>query len=116
MNKSIKIKETVMNKQLFDIGWEYHEFGFIPLEMTAFVPWQPINLPHDACIAKPRDAKNPSGSGEGFVSGGVVYYKKTIIVSEEYKGKQALLEFEGVCGTTEVILNKDLIVSLFSFD
>ncbi|MGW9530581.1 hypothetical protein ACWHAM_23215 [Paenibacillus terrae] len=84
--------------------------------MTDLVPWQTINLPHDACIAKPRDAKNPSGSGEGFVSGGVVYYKKTINVTEELMNKRVLLEFEGVCGTTEVILNKDLIVSLFSFD
>ncbi|PAD44080.1 hypothetical protein CHH54_03640 [Bacillus sp. 7520-S] len=100
-----------MNKQLFDMGWEYHEFGFMPLEMTAFVPWQPINLPHDACIAKPRDSKNPSGSGEGFVSGGVVYYKKTINITEELVDKRILLEFEGVCGTTEVILNKDLIAT-----
>ncbi|MDY8025490.1 glycoside hydrolase family 2 TIM barrel-domain containing protein [Paenibacillus polymyxa] len=100
-----------MKKQLFDMDWEYHEFGFMPLEMTAIVPWQPINLPHDACIVKPRDAKNPSGSPEGFVAGGVVYYKKTINVTEECMGKQALLEFEGVCGTTEVILNKNLIAT-----
>lgn len=100
-----------MRKQLFDMDWEYHEFGFIPLEMTAFVPWQSINLPHDACIAKPRDAKNLSGSGEGFVSGGVVYYKKIINCTDDLIGRQILLEFEGVCGTTEVIINKDLIAT-----
>jgi len=100
-----------MRKQLFDLDWEYHEFGFIPLEMTAFVPWQPINLPHDACIAKPRNAQNPSGSGEGFVSGGVVYYKKTLNCTEELIGKPVLLEFEGICGTAEVIVNKDLVAT-----
>lgn len=100
-----------MKKQLFDIDWKYHEFGFMPLEMTAVVPWQPINLPHDACIVKPRDANNPSGSGEGFVPGGVVYYKKIINITEELLNKQILLEFEGVCGITEVILNKDLIAT-----
>lgn len=93
------------------MDWEYHEFGFIPLEMTAFVPWQPINLPHDACIGKPRSAQNPSGSGEGFVSGGVVYYKKSIHCTEEMLGKPVLLEFEGVCGTTEVIVNKNLVAT-----
>ncbi|MEK3794429.1 glycoside hydrolase family 2 TIM barrel-domain containing protein [Paenibacillus sp. FSL R7-0204] len=100
-----------MNKQLFDSGWEYHEYGFMPLEMAALVPWQPVNLPHDACIAKPRNANNPSGSGEGFVSGGVVYYKKTISFTDELVGKHILLEFEGVCGIAEVILNKDLIAT-----
>ncbi|MGG1649662.1 hypothetical protein [Paenibacillus sp. NRS-1780] len=62
--------------------------------------WQPIHLLHDACIAKPRDAKNPSGSADGFVSGSVVYYKKTINVTKELIDKRILLEFEGVCGTT----------------
>jgi beta-galactosidase len=100
-----------MKKDLFDIGWEYHEFGFMPLEMTTFVPWQPINLPHDACIAKPRDEKNPSASGEGFVPGGIVYYKKTLNISKELEDKQILLEFEGVCGITEVIVNKNLVAT-----
>ncbi len=100
-----------MKRQLFDLDWEYHQFGFMPLEMIAYVPWQPIHLPHDACIAKPRNANNPSSGGEGFVPGGVVYYKKIINITEELLDKRILLEFEGVCGTTEVVLNKDLIAT-----
>ena len=50
-----------MKKQNFDLGWEYTEAsGFAAM----FNPhaWQPVVLPHDAMIAKPRAASNPSAA------------------------------------------------------
>ena len=47
-----------MKKQNFDLGWEYTEAtGF----RAMFDPsiWQPVTLPHDAMIGKPRSAEQP---------------------------------------------------------
>ena len=45
--------------------------------------WQPVTLPHDAMIGKPRSADNPSGSQGGYFPGGVANYRKKFFVPEE---------------------------------
>jgi beta-galactosidase len=96
-----------MKKQTFDQGWEYSEaVGMIAM----FNPqWQPINLPHDAMIAKPRAASNPSGGGGGFFPGGVANYRKKFLVPEEWHGQSVQLEFEGVYMNAEVSINRQLL-------
>ncbi len=42
-----------MNKQNFDLGWEYTEVG--GMFTLAFAKWQPVNLPHDVSISKARN-------------------------------------------------------------
>jgi beta-galactosidase len=69
-----------MKKQNFDQGWEYTEaVGFAAL----FNPhvWQPVTLPHDAMIGKPRAADNPSGRQGGYFPGGVAHYRKLDLAS-----------------------------------
>lgn len=93
-----------MKKQCFDQGWEYSEAsGLMALFMR--VPWQPVNLPHDAMISKPRAAGNPGGGNVGFFPGGVANYRKKFTVPEAWQGQSVLLEFEGVYMNAEVSVN-----------
>ena len=97
-----------MKKQLFDQGWEFHEAsGFIP--MLLGVPGQPVNLPHDIMITKPRAASNPSGSHGGYFPGGIVTYRKKFHAREDWQGQSVQLEFEGVYMNAEVSVNNQLL-------
>jgi len=92
-----------MQKQLFDAGWEFTDaqgmFGMLP------APWQPVTLPHDASIAKPRSAQYPTGPGGGYAWSGVVTYRKKFTVPAEWKDQVVQLEFEGVYMGAEVKVN-----------
>ena len=97
-----------MRKQSFDQGWEVTEAtGFAAL----FNPsaWQPVTLPHDAMIAKPRTPDSPTGNHGGYFPGGVASYRKKFIVPEAWRGQSVLLEFEGVYMNAEVSVNKQLV-------
>jgi len=96
-----------MNKQPFDQGWEFSEAtGF--LEML-HAQWQPVTLPHDAMISKPRAAGNPSGSGGAYFPGGIATYRKKFLVPVEWRGQSVQLEFEGVYMNAEVSVNNQLL-------
>lgn len=93
-----------MKKQCFDQGWEYSEAsGLMALFMP--VPWQPVNLPHDAMISKPRAASNPGGGNVGFFPGSIASYRKKFSVPETWQGQRVQLEFEGVYMNAEVSVN-----------
>jgi beta-galactosidase len=72
--------------------------------------WEPVNLPHDAAVARPRDAGHPTGGGGGYAWSGLVTYRKTFAVPESWRGQSVQLEFEGVYMNAEVSVNKDLVV------
>lgn len=93
-----------MKKLSFNQGWEYSEaFGLMALFMP--VPWQPVDLPHDAMIGKPRSASNPGGNNVGFFPGGIASYRKKFTPSVEWQGQSVQLEFEGVYMNAEVSIN-----------
>ncbi len=97
-----------MKKQNFDQGWEFSEAsGFAAM----FNPsaWQPVVLPHDAMIGKPRSAGNPAGRSGGYFPGGVANYRKKFFVPEAWRGLSLQLEFEGVYMNAEVSVNNQLV-------
>ncbi len=96
-----------MKKQAFDLGWEYTELtGMMAM---AFAKWQPVDLPHDLSIKKPRSADYPSAGGGGFAWSGVVTYRKRFQAPEDWRGQNVLLEFEGVYMNAEVSINHQLV-------
>jgi len=97
-----------MQKINFDLGWEFTEAtGFA----ARFNPhaWQPVTLPHDAMIAKPRSEDSPTGRNGGYFPGGVANYRKKFAVPETWRGLSVLLEFEGVYMNAEVSVNDRLV-------
>lgn len=95
-----------MKKILFDLDWEYTEAT--GMFSTAFAQWQPVHLPHDLSIHKPRSAAYPTGSGGGYAWSGVVTYRKRFQASDAWRGQTVMLEFEGVYMNAEVSVNNHL--------
>ena len=95
-----------MNKQNFDLGWEYTEAtGFA----MGFAQWQPVNLPHDLSIHKPRSQDAPTGGAGGYAWSGLVTYRKKFAMPAEWRGQSVQLEFEGVYMNAEVSINGQLV-------
>ncbi len=96
-----------MDKLNFDRGWEYTEqFGMMTGMMAE---WQPVDLPHDASIHKPRSADYPTGRGGGYAWSGVVTYRKTFHVPEDWQGQRVQLELDGVYMNAEVSMNGNVL-------
>jgi beta-galactosidase len=96
-----------MIRELFDAGWEYTEGA--PFFGMLLIPTQPVTLPHDASIGKPRKPDHPSGPGGAYAWNGVVTYRKRFHVPAEWQGQCLQLEFEGVMMHAEVWLNGHLL-------
>ena len=96
-----------MNKQPFDIGWEYTEGG--GMFAVAHAPWLPVNLPHDLSIHKARNQNHSTGSAGGYAWSGLVTYRKKFQIPEEWRGQNIQVEFEGVYMNAEVSINGQLV-------
>ncbi|GAB4129798.1 MAG: glycoside hydrolase family 2 TIM barrel-domain containing protein [Roseiflexaceae bacterium] len=98
-----------MKRELFDTGWEYIEgrpfFGL----MTG--PMQPVVLPHDASIGKPRSPDSPAGGGGAYAWNGVITYRKRFVAPPEWQDQVVQLEFEGVMMHAEVVINGHYIAA-----
>lgn len=67
--------------------------------------WRQLDLPHDWSIELPFDSLSAGGSGNGYLSGGVGWYKKTFTLSETERSKRAYLEFGGIYENSTVWVN-----------
>lgn len=83
-----------MEKQSFCDGWKCNGI--------------PVTLPHDAQIREKRGPDISSG-GHAYFPGGVYVYEKKFIPPTEWKGKDILIEFEGVYKNSTVSLNGETI-------
>jgi beta-galactosidase len=95
-----------MKKQIFDLGWEYTEATGFAL---SFAQWEPVNLPHDLSIHKPRSQTHATGGAGGYAWSGVVTYRKKFLVTDEWRGQSVQVEFEGVYMNAEVSINGQLV-------
>jgi len=101
--------------------------------------WEPVDLPHDFMIEGkgqalaiispnpraggagrgnanlptqpegPFDPRSPGGSGNGYLNGGVGWYRKTFTPPASAASRRVRLEFEGVYMNSEVWLNGEKI-------
>ena len=56
-------------------------------------------------IEQPFDEKSPGGNGNGYLNGGVGWYRKTFDIPAENKGKHIAIDFDGVYMNSEVWIN-----------
>lgn len=96
-----------MDKQNFDLGWEYTETS--GMMAMAFAQWQPINLPHDLSISKARSQNHTTGGSGGYAWSGVVTYRKKFSVPYNWSGLNVQIEFEGVYMNASVSINGHLV-------
>ncbi|MDR0380818.1 MAG: hypothetical protein LBH86_02305, partial [Oscillospiraceae bacterium] len=69
--------------------------------------WRTVNVPHDFSIegAKVSDGNN----SQGYMEGGLGWYRKTFSLPEELRGKKISIDFEGVYQNSVVYVNGTLI-------
>jgi len=96
-----------MQRESFDTGWECTAHSTMSPSRDAV--WEPVDLPHDASIARERRADYPTGSAGGYAWSGLVTYRKALFAPESWRGRSVLLEFEGVYMNAQVSVNRDLV-------
>ncbi len=92
-----------MDKQLFDSGWEYTDS--VSQFPNPFIQWQPVTLPHDAAIERPRGHEYPTGAAGGYAWSGVLTYRKKFTVPDDWRDRSVQIEFEGVYMNAQVLVN-----------
>lgn len=65
--------------------------------------WRDINLPHDYSI---EQEFTPTGEAEsGYLLGGIGWYRKNFTLTDEFKGKKLVIDFDGAYMESVVWLN-----------
>ena len=67
--------------------------------------WDNVTLPHDYSIDQGFTTAAPAEQESGYVLGGTGWYRKSFTLSEELKGKQVSIDFDGVYMNATVYLN-----------
>jgi len=119
---------SALKKECFDFDWLFSRGDISGAERSEynFIDWQTVNLPHDFAIEGPfaldeKQQENPqdfsvwktdngyrdwqTGSWNGYLPGGIGWYRKSFIVGAEAQGKRIFLEFEGVYRNADIWLN-----------
>jgi beta-galactosidase len=93
----------------FDANWLFSKGDFAAAMMPGFDDgaWRKLNVPHDWSIEGPFSAEY--GSGNGFVPGGIGWYRKHFRLDPAQKGKLVAIEFDGVYDWSEVWVNGYLV-------
>lgn len=93
------VAEKINNDWSFRLG-DIEEGARIDLDLHG---WEKITLPHDWSV---KGTLNPSlASATGYLPGGIGWYRKSLQIPEDAKGKKLHLYFEGVYNRSEVFIN-----------
>lgn len=97
-----------MRKIKFNDSWVFHEGGGSALEglvQGSGAVVKNVTLPHDASVEKPRNPKEPNGSGNGFFREETIHYTKDFTLDTADADKNIWLEFEGAYQNSYVYIN-----------
>jgi len=91
----------------FDEGWKFIQKDVKKAEQVTFADadWRTLDLPHDWTVEGTFDRKNPTTDRCGYLPTGIGWYRKTIDVPKEWKGKQVAIQFDGVFRNSTVWVN-----------
>ena len=110
---SVKGQTYINRSNLFDFDWRFHLGGAQGADQSTFddSAWRMLDLPHDWSIEDREGAGSPFNRdaigqvSAGFTTGGTGWYRKSFIIPLDQKGKQFLIQFDGVYMNAEVWLN-----------
>jgi beta-galactosidase len=100
-------KDTVRQRVNMDADWKMQAGDVVGQEQPEFndLEWRVLDLPHDWSIEGEYAKDNPSGGRCGYLPTGVVWYRKDIDVSKDWKNKRVSIEFDSVFMDSTVWLN-----------
>jgi len=93
------------DRSLFNDNWSFHlgDLRYGAREYLDHSDWRVLNLPHDWSVED--KACSHYASCQGFLPGGIAWYRKSIDVPAEKKGQQVYIYFGGVYNNSEVFIN-----------
>jgi beta-galactosidase len=93
--------------QEFNSGWKFTRSDPSGAQAPTFndTSWTSLDLPHDWSISLAFNQGSPGGSNNGFLDGGVGWYRKTFTVDQASSGQRILVEFDGVYMNSQVWIN-----------
>ncbi|MFT7775044.1 glycoside hydrolase family 2 TIM barrel-domain containing protein [Roseateles sp.] len=91
--------------QTLDTGWRFSKTDPGAAMQPAFDDsgWQAVRVPHDWSQHEPLRAEY--GSGNGYAAGGIAWYRRSLAVGAEHKGRVARITFDGVYDHAQVWIN-----------
>lgn len=94
-------------KNLFDNDWRFCMKDVQDASIPGFDDsgWRKLDLPHDWSIEGRLDKSNPMAGAGGYFPSGTGWYRKTFDISENLRGQDFTLYFEGVYMNAEVFVN-----------
>lgn len=91
----------------FDKDWKFIQEDVNGAEQVNYndATWRTLDLPHDWSIEGEYDEDNPMGDQCGYLPAGFGWYRKTIMVPKEWKGKHVEIAFDGIYMNSTVWAN-----------
>ena len=92
---------------LFDDSWTFSRGDHSGAEQIDYKDdqWRKLDLPHDWTVEGRFERSHTTTDRCGYLPTGVAWYRKTISVPKEWKGKQVAIEFDGVFRNSTVWVN-----------
>jgi beta-galactosidase len=96
--------QSARQTNLFNDGWLFYK-GDADASKESFDDqnWRSVNIPHDWSIEGPFEEQWASATA--YLPGGIGWYRKTFSLSQNMKGKNLALYFDGVYKNSEVWIN-----------
>ncbi|MDH7598580.1 MAG: glycoside hydrolase family 2 TIM barrel-domain containing protein [Sedimentisphaerales bacterium] len=106
-NVSPQIQSTARIVQPLDSDWHFYKGDAAGAEQPQFddSTWRRLDVPHDWSIEGPFDPNNPTGGAGGFLPAGIGWYRRHLILPNEYADKRIYVEFDGVMANSDVWIN-----------
>ncbi|WP_372756111.1 glycoside hydrolase family 2 TIM barrel-domain containing protein [Mariniflexile sp.] len=91
----------------FNTDWKFIQSDIFGAEKIDFddASWRTLSLPHDWSIEGEYDENNPMGDQCGYLPAGFGWYRKTIEVPSDWRGKHIEIAFDGVFMNSTVWAN-----------
>lgn len=91
----------------FNSGWKFNRGDVSGADKATFddSKWKTLDLPHDWSIELAFNSNSPGGSGNGFLDGGIGWYRKTFTLDPSAADKKILIAFDGVYMNSQVWIN-----------
>jgi beta-galactosidase len=91
----------------FDAQWKFQLGDPAGAEQVEFdhASWRTLDVPHDWSIEGEYSKDNPMGGTAGYLPAGIGWYRKTIEVPTEWKGRHVEIAFDGVYMNSTVYAN-----------
>jgi len=90
------------------LEWKFHLGEVIGAQTTSYddSSWKDLDVPHDYSISQSFDRYSPSGSGGGYLNGGVGWYRKSFGMPAAASPEQRVfVQFDGVYMDSTVWMN-----------